>query len=227
MASTRSKNRRWIYLASTLVAGGVFLALDLPREGAAITPLLALCWLLGVSTRVSVAELRKVVAVLLVFVIASLWGQDWDRLVIRALSFTVGGTIALMHVRARERARRLTDQLRQIVEQAPAGLITADQMGCILSASKDIKDLLGSEFAPLNGHSFSDVMMGQIPPGQAMRRYMEWFQREGLHQETFSLRKHPETLFHGWVICTGKGSERLLIASLGHRDAADLAGGAV
>jgi PAS domain-containing protein len=163
--------------------------------------------------------------VLLPFVLASLWQHGWDRLVVRGLSFGVGGMIALLHARSRERAERLIGQLRQIVERAPAVLVTADGMGCILSASEELRELVGPEFAPLEGHSFSDVLMGQLPPGEAMRRYIEWFRREGTHPQEFSLRGHAETRFRGRVVCTGEGRDRLLIATLARPAENGMSGG--
>ena len=51
-----------------------------------------------------------------------------------------------------------------------------------------------------------------------MRQYIEWFRREGMYEQEFSLRGHIETRFRGKVVCSGEGRDRLLIASLTLRD---------
>ncbi len=213
-------------LALSVLAGCIFLLIDLVWRGVAVTPLLALCWLLGISMRRPPETVLRLMGLLLVFVIASLWQHGWDRLVVRGLSFLVGGSIAMLHARSRERAERLIGQLNLIVQRAPAALITADGMGCILSASEEIEELVGPEFRPLAGHSFSDVLMGQVPPGEAMRQYIEWFRRDGIHPQQFSLRGHVETRFRGRVVCTGEGRDRLLIATLIRPSESGMSGGA-
>ena len=52
------------------------------------------------------------------------------------------------------------------------------------------------------------------PPGEAMRKYLEWFRADGPHEQEFQLRGHQNQRFHGRVVCTGEGRDRLLIASL-------------
>jgi len=198
----------------TVVAGTVFVLIDKAWSGSPMTPLLALCWVMGVGIRHRASVVLQIMAILFFFVAASLWGQGWDRIIIRTSSFLVGGVIAALYAHSRERATRLVTQFRSIVSYVPTPIATVDGLGCILSASQELKDLAGPEFEPLEGHSFSDVLMGQDPPGEAMRRYILWFQRDGVHEETFSLRGHAQTALRGRVICTGEGEDRVLIAVL-------------
>lgn len=198
----------------TVAAGAVFILIDRAWGGSPMTPLLALCWVMGVGLRHRASVVMRVMAVLLFFVAMSLWGSGWDRVIIRTTSFLVGGMIAGLYAHSRERASRLVSQLRSVVSYVPAPIATVDGLGCILSASQELKDLAGAEFEPLEGHSFSDVLMGQDPPGEAMRRFITWFQRDGVHEETFSLRGHTQATLRGRVICTGKGEDRVLIAVL-------------
>ena len=198
----------------TVVAGAAFVLIDKAWGGSPMTPLLALCWVMGVGIRHRASVVLQVMAILFFSVAVSLWGQGWDRIIIRTLSFLMGGTIAALYAHSRERATRLVTQFRSIVSYVPSPIATVDGLGCILSASQELKDLAGPEFDPLEGHSFSDVLMGQDPPGEAMRRYITWFQREGVHEETLSLRGHSQTALRGRVMCTGQGEDRVLIAVL-------------
>ena len=204
---------QWLYWATLTVGLGLWLVDEL-WTGSPVTPLFALCWLMAVGIRYRTSAVRRMALILCVFVVASLWEQDWDRLIVRAVTFCAGSMLAVMYANSRERSSRLLAQLRQMVEQVPAAIITADAMGCVLSARDEMKKLAGSHFSPLEGHSLPDVLMGQLPPGEAMRRYLEWFQRDGVYTESFTLREHDGLQLEGRVICSGKGDDRILIAVL-------------
>lgn len=215
MKSTPDTSRSaGLALALTALAGLAFLLIDLAWQGSAVTPLLALCWLMAIPMVRGPGGMRRMALILFAFVVASLWRHGWDRVMVRGTGFLLGSWIAWRHALSRERANRLVDQLNLIVKRAPAALVTADGMGCILSASEEIEALAGDEFRPLEGHSFSDVLMGDEPPGEAMRKYLEWFRADGTHEQEFRLRGDRNLRFHGRVVCTGEGRDRLLIASL-------------
>src|SRR5690606_26262324 len=141
----------------------------------------------------------------------SLWRQGWDRVLVRSTSFLVGSSIAVLYASSRRRGERLIEQLKVVVERAPAAILTSDGMGCILSASDEVQELVGGDFRPLAGHSFSDVLMGGLPPGEAMHRYIEWFGRSGVHEQELTLRDHPEVKFKGKIVCNGEGRDRIMI----------------
>ncbi len=205
---------RWTILGLSLVAGAVFYGIDQVWKGSPMTPLLAVCWLMAASMRNSPRRVAAALVVLFGFVALSLSGAGWDRLLIRGLSFLVGGSLAVMYARSRERADRVVQQLLTIAGKVPAAIATADAMGCILSASDELRELAGPEFHPLEGHSLSDVLLGQIPPGEAMHRYITWFYEDGLRSEKFSLRGSHEGEINGRVICSGRGEDRVLIVVL-------------
>jgi hypothetical protein len=207
-------------LALTVLAGACFLSIDLAWRGSAVTPVLALCWMMAVSIRRRrPTYMKPMVAILLVFVVASLWPHGWDRVAVRSISFLVGSSLALLHAGSLERADRLIELLKQVVKRAPTALMTADSMGYILSASREFEELVGEEYRPLEGQCLSDVLMGQTLPGEAMRQYIEWFRRDGMHEQEFMLRGHPDMRFQGKVACSGEGRDRLLIVSLGQGNA--------
>lgn len=211
-----AKRTHWVIVMLSALAGAVFLTIDLLWDGAPVAPLLGICWLLIISMRVPPPVMARVIAVLVPFVVLSMIGKGWAYGLIQVLVFMCAGGLALLNSASRVRAQRLAAQLRLIVELAPAGLIIADRMGCIVSASKDIKRLLGEQLGPLEGHSFPDVLMSQVPPGEAMRRFNEWFRRDGEHDEQFSLRSCSKVIFGGSVICSGSGADRIIIASVRH-----------
>jgi hypothetical protein len=212
---TGRRTSGWAMLGWSLLAGVGFYGIDRIWKGSPVTPLLAVCWLMAASLRSSPRRVAAALVILFVFVLASLAGQGWDRLVIRGLSFLAGGCLAVMYARSRERAERVVTHLKTIAGKVPAAIVTADAMGCILSASDELRELAGSDFQPLEGHSFPDVLLGQIPPGEAMRRYIAWFYEDGVRDEKFSLRGSHEGEIGGRVICSGHGEDRVLIAVLG------------
>ncbi|HEY8962051.1 MAG TPA: hypothetical protein VIM57_07565 [Luteolibacter sp.] len=210
----RHRTGGWKMLGLSLLAGFVFYGIDLAWKGSPMTPLLAVCWLMAASLRNGPRRVTAALVILFGFVVVTLSGQGWDRLVIRGLSFLAGGSLAVMYAHSRERAERVVQQLLTIAGKVPAAIATADAMGCILSASDELRELVGPDFHPLEGHSLSDVLLGQIPPGEAMHRYITWFYEDDARSEKFSLRGSHEGEINGRVICSGRGEDRVLIVVL-------------
>jgi len=196
----------------TLLLGGVFLTIDQFWQGSPVTPLLSLCWLIGIAVRRGPGLVVVAGILLLLFVLASLRAQSIDRVIIRTLSFIVGGGMTALYAASRERTLRLIEHFQLVINRIPAAVATVDALGCITSASAELKELVGPDYTPLEGHSFSDVLLGQYPPGEAMRYYINSFQQSGVREETFCLRGKGQLPIPGRVICSGEGQDRVLIA---------------
>jgi len=196
----------------TLLLGGVFLTIDQFWQGPPVTPLLSFCLLIGIAVRRGPGFVVLAGILLLLFVLASLRTQSVDRITIRTLSFIAGGGITALYAGTRERTLRLIKHFQLFINRIPVAVATVDALGCITSASAELKELVGPDYTPLEGHSFSDVLLGQYPPGEAMRHYINSFQQNGVREETFCLRGKGQIPIPGRIICSGEGQDRVLIA---------------
>jgi len=199
-------------LMLTFLAGIFFLTIDQFWQGPPVTPLLSLCWLIRIAVKRGPGLVALAGILLLIFVLASLRAQSVDRVIIRTLSFIAGAGMTALYARSRERTLRLIEHFQLVINRIPAAVATVDALGCITSASEELKELVGPDYNPLEGHSFSDVLLGQYPPGEAMRHYINWFQQSGVREETFCLRGKGQIPLQGRVICSGEGQDRVLIA---------------
>lgn len=210
--SSGPKASKW-YAATLAIATASF-AVDQAWQKAAITPLIGICWIMAVSSACDRRVLVRTALIFFFFVVASLTSQDTGRLVVRSMSYTAGCIIAYLYAGARINTLRLLGQMKEIISKAPVALVAADHMGCIISASEELRTLMGEDYRNLEGQSFPDMVMCGIPPGEAMRQYIELFSRSGERDFRFSLRGRLGTSFEGRVNCCGEGKHRMLIASI-------------
>lgn len=197
-----------------ILIGSLCLAADSFLGDVILTPLLALCWLMWVARNSAWEEVTAVFCVLAVFVATSLMGQDLGRILVRTGSFTLAGCLAVAFSRARQRSTDALASAHAIIRSTPTPMVAADMTGAIVAASDETAEILPADFTPLIGHSFADVFLGHLPPGRAMKKYLDWFHLAGTRDELLYLRGQPETPIHARILTTGEGRDRLLVAAI-------------
>lgn len=197
-----------------VLVGSLCLALDNFSADVILTPLVALCWLMWVARNNDWKQVTLVFCVLTVFVAISLLGQNFGRIAVRTGSFLLAGSLAVAFSRARQRAMDTLASARAIICAVPTPIVVADLTGAITAASDESTALLPKDFAPLIGHSFADVFLGHLPPGKAMKMYLDWFHMEGTRDEMLYLRGQASAPIHARILTTGEGRDRLLVAAI-------------
>ncbi len=196
----------------TVLFGFMILWIDSLFDSLSVTPMLSISWLMLQSF----FQRRKIIFILMMilfcFVIVSLQNHVLPFIVIRCLSFSVGGTLAILFAGSRERSDELLKTTLRIVEKLPALVVASDFNGTIISASEEICDLVKNDYSPLIGHNFSDVFMGQYSPGDAVRIYFEWLQGTRSCDGEFVIRRMKGLHIQGRLLISGHGSDLMLTA---------------
>jgi len=197
------------------VGFGIFcLFADAHLGDVVLTPLLGLCWLLVAATRFHWKTVLLLAVVFTLFVIASLAGQGPAKMVVRIASFLVGSGLAIAFSRARERYIHALGFAHAILQGIPIPVVAADVTGQIVVVSNEAIKMIPASLHPASGHSFADVFMGNLPPGHAMKVYLDWFYREGAHSEVLFFRERPAAPIGARVLSTGRADARLLVVTL-------------
>jgi len=200
-------------LLLTVGFGILFLLADSLLGDVVITPLLGLCWLMIAATRVAWKTVAWQTAVLCVFVVVSLADEGVAKLLVRTTSFLLGGGLAIAFSHARERQIQALESAQAILRGLPFPLVAADVTGQILVVSDEALQMIPASLHPVLGHSFSDVFMGNLPPGHAMKIYFDWFNREGGHSEALFFVDRPGEPLGAKLLATGKATARLLVVT--------------
>jgi hypothetical protein len=192
---------------------GVFcLAAEYFLMDVTLTPFFSLCFLMWTATRRSSAMVFFSACVLLGFVILSLREQTWGNTILRIGSFCVGSSLAIAYSQARQRSLHALATARSIIQSLPMPIVAADSTGTIVSVSDNLMKLVFADFYPVVGHSFPDVFMKNLPPGEAMRQFFNMFQSKAHFPEGLYLGPGGKVLLPAKFQITGFGQDRLLIA---------------
>ena len=197
----------------TVGFGIFFLLADSLLGDVVITPLLGLCWLMIAATRVAWKTVALLTAVLCVFVVVSLADEGVAKLLVRTTSFLLGGGLAIAFSHARERQIQELGSAQVILRGMPFPLVAADVTGEIVVVSDEALRMIPKSLHPVLGHSFSDVFMGNLPPGHAMKIYFDWFNREGGHSEALFFVDRPGEPLGAKLLATGKATARLVVVT--------------
>jgi len=198
----------------TLAFGSLCLAVDNLTKDVIITPMFGLCWLMGVAIKSDWKNVSIAFIIMAFFVATSLLGQNTAIILVRTATFLLAGGLAISFSRVRQRSKSALDSAQAIIRGTPIPMVAADITGAILAASDEIRVLLRDEFGPVIGHAFGDVFMGNLPPGKAMKLYLDWFQSQGIREEKLHLRDHSNAPISARILTIGNGRDRLLVAVL-------------
>ena len=201
-----------IFLA--IAVGLLCLTIDAYFQNVILTPFLALSWVMWTAHTDDWKSVTGVFAVLLVFVVISLFGQNIVTIAVRTSSFLLAGSLAVAFSRARQRSLDTLASARAIIRAIPMPIVVADMTGSIVTASDEVVGFMPEEFRPVIDHSFADVFLGHLPPGRAMKRYLDWFHMTGTREEVLYLRDRPQTPIPASILTTGEGRDRLLVAAI-------------
>ena len=192
---------------------GVFcLAAEYFFKDVTLTPFFGMCFLIWTAARRSSAMVVFSACVLLGFVILSLREHTWENTILRIGSFCVGSSLAIVYSQARQRTLHALATARSIVQSLPIPIVAADSNGTIVSVSDNLMNLVFSDFYPVVGHSFPDVFMKNLPPGEAMRQFFDMFQSKAPFPEKLYLGPGGKVALPAKFQITGFGQDRLLIA---------------
>lgn len=203
------------HLLLAVLFGFFCLAADTYFSDIIITPLLGLCWLMLIARNVGWKTVATVFLILIVFVVASLAGLSAGRILVRTGSFVLAGAMVVAFSKTRQTSLDALSTAHAIIRATPNAMIAADMTGSIVAASDAALTLMPDDFIPLIGHSFADVLLGHLPPGRAMKRYLDWFQAEGARYEELHVRGEIAVAsVRARILTTGEGRNRLLVAVL-------------
>jgi len=203
-----------IRILLTIVFGFIALVIDAHFANVILTPFLALTWLMWMALTQKWQQVMAIFFVLACFVVFSLIGENAVTIAVRAGGFLLTGTLAAAFSRARQRAEDNLASTHAIIRAIPTPIVVADMTGSIVTASDQIEKFVPEEFLPVVGHSFADVFLGHLPPGRAMKRYLDWFHLEGTREENLFLRAQPHAPILASILTTGEGRNRLLVAAI-------------
>jgi len=198
----------------TITFGFISLLIDAHFENVILTPFLSLTWLMWMARTQGWKQVTVIFIVLACFVVFSLIGENALTIVVRASGFCLTGTLAVAFSRARQRAEDTLASTHAIIRAIPTPIVVADMTGSIVAASDEIERFVSKEFQPVVGHSFADVFLGHLPPGRAMKKYLDWFHMEGTRDENLYLRSEPHVPILASILTTGEGGNRLLVAAI-------------
>ena len=203
------------HILFAVVFGFLCLAADTYFPDIIITPLLGLCWLMLIARNVSWKTVAAVSLVLIFFVVVSLVGLSVGRILVRSGSFVLAAGMVVAFSKLRETSLDALSTAHAIIRATPNAMIAADMTGSIVAASDAAMSFMPDDFTPLIGHSFADVLLGHLPPGRAMKRYLDWFQAEGVRHEELHVRGGIIVAsVRARILATGEGRNRLLVALL-------------
>ena len=198
----------------TIAFGLLCLTFDSHFENVILTPFFSVTWLLFMARTQQWKRMLAIFCVLLVFVVLSLIGENTLTIIVRSSGFCLTGFLAVAFSRARQRADDTLASTHSIIRAIPIPIVVADMTGAIVTASDVVAEWVPDYFGKLVGHSFADVFLGHLPPGRAMKKYLDWFHMDGKREETLHLRSRPEAPISASVLTTGDGRDRLLVAAI-------------
>jgi len=205
---------------NVLLAVGVgllCLAADSVLNDIIVTPLLSLCWLMILALKADWKRVVTAFAILAIFVAFSFSGRNASVIFVRTSSFALAGMLAAAFSRARQRSISALASAHAIIRGNPTPMIAADMTGAIVAFSDETLALLSPDFIPIIGHSFADVFMGNLTPGRAMKKYLDWFHQDGSQDELLFLRGQNELPLSARILTIGEGRDRLLVAVIQNR----------
>ena len=201
-----------ICIAQAFGFGMLCLVLEHFLMDVTLTPFFSLCFLMWTATRRRSSMVFFSACVLLGFVILSLREQTWGNTILRIGSFCVGSGLAIAYSQARQRSLHALATARSIIQSIPMPIVAADSTGTIVSVSDNLMKLVFADFYPVVGHSFPDVFMKNLPPGEAMRQFFDMFQSNAPFPEGLYLGPGGTVVLPAKFQITGFGRDRLLIA---------------
>ena len=200
-----------IGIARAFAFGMSCLALEHFLMDVTLTPFFSLCFLMWTAIRGRSSMVILSACVLLGFVILSLNEQTWGNTILRIGSFCVGSGLAIAYSQARQRSAHALATARSIVQSLPMPIVATDSTGTIVSVSDNLMKLVLADFYPVIGHSFPDVFMTNLPPGEAMRQFFDMFQSKAPFPEGLYLGPGGTVVLPAKFQITGFGRDRLLI----------------
>ena len=203
-----------IRILLTIAFGFVSLLIDAHFGNVILTPFLSLTWLMWMARTQEWKEVTAIFLTLACFVVFSLIGENAITIAVRTSGFCLTGTLAVAFSRARQRAEDALASTHAIIRAIPTPIVVADLTGSIVTASDQAGKFLPQEFQPVVGHSFADVFLGHLPPGRAMKTYLDWFHMEGAREANLYLRSAPHFPILASILTRGEGGQRLLVAAI-------------
>jgi len=198
----------------TIVFGVLTLAVDWHFEHVILTPFFSLTWLMIMARTEDWKHMLAVFGVLVVFVAWSLIGENAMTFAVRICSFLIAGSLAVAFSRARQRAQDTLSSTHSIIRAIPAPVVVADITGSIVTASNVVSEWMPDNFGEIVGHSFADIFLGHLPPGRAMKKFLDWFHIDGMREELLYLRSQCGSPIPATIMTTGEGKNRLLVAAI-------------
>jgi hypothetical protein len=199
-----------VYLLS-LVYGLIVLFLDREFGDVVVTPLLSLSWLLIIAFFLRPNDVLVISAIFWIFVIASLWDQTQEVLIVRSISFFISSLIAIMFSVYKKKSVDRFYQITRVIQSVPAIVVASDSNGTIIAASALAEASVSADYRPLLGHALPDILLSHLHPTKAIMTYREWFQKEGSFDCEICLPGSVGECHQATVECSGSASLRILV----------------
>jgi PAS domain-containing protein len=203
--------KTWHVYVGTLLFGALVLVADLNVKDVVFTPMLGFWWLMLIAFFRRSSEVAIVGAILLSFVVCSLFGEGVSVILLRSVSFMIGSTLAAMFALQKSRTNERFDQMKKIIQSVPAIVVASDEHGTIIAASDMALELVEEDYKPLLGHVFTDVFMKDLHPTTANKSYRKWFRHEGVFDCGICLPRLRVGSVPATAECSGAGQARILV----------------
>ena len=198
----------------TIAFGLLALLVDMYFAEVILAPFLCVIWLLFMARTQPWKRMVAIFGVLFCIVVLSLVDEKWVTIALRSSGFCLTGIMAVAFSRARQRAEDTVTSTYAIIRAIPSPIVVVDLTGSIVTASDAVKEWIPDYLGTIVGHSFADIFLGHLPPGQAMKTFLDWFHVDGQREEVLHIRSQPETPIPSSILTTGEGKDRLLVAVL-------------
>ena len=198
----------------TIAFGLLALLVDMYFPDVILAPFLCVIWLLFMARSQPWKRMVPIFGVLFCVVLVSLIDEKWATIAVRSSGFCLTGILAVAFSRARQRAEDTVASTYAIIHAIPSPIVVVDLTGSIVTASDAVKDWVPDYLGAIVGHSFADIFLGHLPPGRAMKTFLDWFHMDGKREETLYIRSQRDTPIQASVLAAGEGKDRLLVAAL-------------